>query len=156
MKRIAVLSCVLVLFLFMDTAVAQREVTGTAAMSQGHGGKLLVVILTGSEDPYKVEWGLRLALNAYTHPYGEKLLDDVKVLLFSRGVTIVNPRMPFYKDFQERLLALKRAGVEVAGCISGLQEMGLEKEAEEQGIKLVHASVYTSIRVGEGYAIMTF
>ena len=44
--------------------------------------KLLVVITSGPEDVNNVSWGLRMALNVHTHPYGEKRVDDVKVLLF--------------------------------------------------------------------------
>ena len=119
-------------------------------------GKLLVVILSGSEDPYRVRWGLRLALNAHTHPYGDRLLDDVKVLLFAQGVTIVNPNMPSYGEFENRLRALVDAGVEVAACVSIARNIGLEEAAEELGIKLVHASVYTAQHVADGYTIMTF
>lgn len=108
---------------------------------------MLVVIQSGSDNPYKVGWGLRMALNAYTHPYGEKFLDDVKVLLFPLGVTLVNPKMPFYDDFKKRLQALKKARVEVAACVSIARELGLEEDVEALGIKLVHASIYVSRRV---------
>ena len=47
-------------------------------------GKLLVVILSGSESLDKVLWGLQLALNAYMYSYGEKTLGGVKVLLETR------------------------------------------------------------------------
>ncbi len=119
-------------------------------------GRLLVVILSDSEDPYRVRWGLRLALNAHTHPYGDRLLDDVKVLLFVMGVSIVNPKMPFYEEFRDRIRDLVDAGVEVAACVSIARNMGLEEEAEGLGIKLVHASVYTAEHVADGYTVMTF
>jgi hypothetical protein len=119
-------------------------------------GKLLVVILSGSEDPYRVRWGLRLALNTHTHPYGDRLLDDVKVLLFAMGVSIVNPKMPFHEEFRDRLRVLMDAGVEVAACISIARNIGLEEEAENLGIKLVHASAYTAQHVVDGYTVMTF
>ena len=118
-------------------------------------GKLLVVILSG-EDQYKVQWGLRLALNAYRHPYGEKLVDDVKVLLFGLGCSIVNPKMPYHEKFKERINALTDADVEVATCVSIVKQISLEEESKVLGIKLVHASVYTSQCVSEGYTIMTF
>ena len=119
-------------------------------------GKLLVVILSGSEDIYRVRWGLRLALNTHTHPYGDRLLDDVKVLLFAMGVSIVNPKMPFYEEFRDRIRALVDAGVEVAACVSIARNIGLEEEAEGLGINLVHASAYTAQRVADGYTVMTF
>ena len=81
-------------------------------------GKLLFMIISGPESPNKVRWGLRMALNTYTHPYGEKLLDDVKVLLFCGGVSIVDPEASHYEDFKERLLDLEKAGVETASCVS--------------------------------------
>lgn len=118
-------------------------------------GKLLVVILSG-DDPYKVQWGLRLALNAHRHPYGEKLVDDVRVLLFGLGCSIVNPKMPYYETFRERIEALTDAGVEVATCVSIVKQISLEEESQVLGIKLVHASVYTAQCVKEGYTIMTF
>jgi hypothetical protein len=118
-------------------------------------GKLLVVILSG-DDSYKVQWGLRLALNAHRHPYGEKLVDEVKVLLFGLGCSIVNPKMPYYGKFKERINALTDAGVEVASCVSIVKQISLEEESQVLGIKLVHASVYTSQCVSEGYTIMTF
>jgi hypothetical protein len=118
-------------------------------------GKLLVVILSGN-DPYKVQWGLRLALNAHRHPYGEKLVDEVKVLFFGLGCSIVNPKMPYYETFKERINALTDAGVEVSTCVSIVKQISLEEESEVLGIKLVHASVYTSQCVSEGYTVMTF
>jgi hypothetical protein len=118
-------------------------------------GKLLVVIVSG-DDPYKVQWGLRLALNANRHPYGEKLVDDVKVLLFGLGCSIVNPKTPYYDLFKERLDALTDAGVDVATCVTIVNQLNLEEESQALGIKLVHASVYTSQCVSDGYAIMTF
>lgn len=119
-------------------------------------GKLLIVILSGPEEVNKIRWGLRMALNTYTHPYGEKILDDVKALLFCGGVSIVDPGNPHYGEFRERLLALKNAGVEVASCVSIAKPLGLEEETESLGINLVHASVYVSERVSEGYTVMTF
>jgi len=119
-------------------------------------GKLLFVINSGSENPSKVKWGLRMALNIHSHPYGEKILDDVRVLLFCGGVSIVEPGSPHYKEFRERLNALVEAGVEVASCISLAGPLGLEEETTSLGIRLVHASVYVAERVGEGYRIISF
>ena len=118
--------------------------------------KLLFMIISGPESPNKVRWGLRMALNTYTHPYGEKLLDDVKVLLFCGGVSIVDPEASHYEDFKERLLDLEKAGVETASCVSIAEPLGLEKETEKLGIKLVHASVYVAQSVSEGYTIVSF
>jgi len=90
-----------------------------------------VVIQTGSEDPYKGRWGLRLALNRYTNPYGERLLDEVKMLLFVMGVGIVNPNMPFHDEYKQRIQVLFEAGVEVAACVSIAGAIGFEKEVEK-------------------------
>jgi hypothetical protein len=117
--------------------------------------KLLVVILSG-DDQYKVQWGLRLALHAYKHPYGEKIIEDVRVLLFGMGCTIVNPKMPYYIEFKPRLQTLIDEGVEVATCVSIVKELDLEVDSKSLGLKLVHASVYISQCVSEGYTIMTF
>ncbi len=119
-------------------------------------GKLLFVINSGSESPSRVNWGLRMALNTHSHPYGEKILEDVKVLLFCGGVSIVDPASPHATEFRERLGELVGAGVEVASCISIAGPLGLEEETTALGIKLVHASVYVAQRVGEGYTIITF
>ena len=119
-------------------------------------GKLLFIINSGSESPSKVTWGLRMALNIHSHPYGEKMLEDVKVLLFCGGVSIVDPASPHATEFRERLGELVNAGVEVASCISITGPLGLEEETTELGIRLVHASVYVAERVDEGYTIITF
>ena len=119
-------------------------------------GKLLFVINSGSESPNKVNWGLRMALNTHSHPYDEKILEDVKVLLFCGGVSIVDPASPHATEFRERLSELVGAGVEVASCISIAEPLGLEEETTALGIELVHASVYVAERVGEGYTIITF
>jgi hypothetical protein len=156
MKRIALTVCTLLLACSVSVARAQQPGTAAAAASPSRTGKLLVTILTGPEDPYRVNWGLRIALNTFIHPYGDKELDDVCVLLFARGITIVDPKTPGFAEFRQRIEALRKAGVEVVGCISGLQELGLEKEAEALGIKPVHASVYVSTHTSEGYTIMTF
>ena len=119
-------------------------------------GKLLFVIISGPESPNKVRWGLRMALNTYTHPYGEKILDNVKVLLFCEGVSIVDQGSSHYKEFNEKLHDLVEAGVEVASCISIAKPLGLEEITKAKGITLVHASVYVAEQVSEGYTIMTF
>ncbi len=156
MKKIAFSLCAFVLACSVDVARAQQPAKAAGAASPAPTGRLLVTILTGPEDPYRVGWGLRIALHAFIHPYGEKELDNVCVLLFARGVTIVDPKVPSFSEFRERIEALKKAGVEVVACVSGLQELGLEKEAEALGIKAVHASVYVSTHTSEGYTIMTF
>jgi hypothetical protein len=156
MKKIAFSVCAFVLACSVNMTRAQQPAKAAAAAPQAPTGRLLVTILSGSEDPYRVGWGLRIALNAFTHPYGEKQLDNVSVILFSRGVTIVDPKTPYFNEFRQRIEALRKAGVEVVACVSGLQELGLEKEAEALGIKAVHASVYVSTRTSEGYTIMTF
>jgi hypothetical protein len=119
-------------------------------------GKLLFVINSGSESPSKVNWGLRMALNTHSHPYGEKILDDVRVLLFCGAVSIVDPASPHATEFRERLSALVSAGVEVASCISIAGPLGLEDETTALGIRLVHASVYVAERVDEGFTIISF
>jgi len=119
-------------------------------------GKLLIVILSGPEDVNRTRWALRMAMNMYTHPYGEKVLEDVKVLLFCSGVSIVDPSTPSYEELSRRLRDLKQSGVEVASCISIAEPLGLAVESKAQGIKLVHASVYVAEKVSEGYAVMTF
>jgi hypothetical protein len=119
-------------------------------------GKLLVVILAGPDDPERIKWGLRLALHCHSHPYGERLLNDVKVLLFGAGVSIIDPQNAFYAEFKERILALTDAGVEVAVCVSIASALGLEKQAEDLGLDLAHASVYTAKQVSRGYTIFSF
>ena len=41
-------------------------------------GKILFTIISGPKDINKARWGLRMALNTFTHPYGEKLIDEVR------------------------------------------------------------------------------
>jgi hypothetical protein len=120
------------------------------------GGKVLFIINSGPESPSKVLWGLRMALNIHSHPYGEKILEEVKVLLFCGGVSIVDPASSHSSEFRERLGELVGAGVEVASCISIARPLGLEEGTRELGIKMVHASVYVAERVSEGYTVITF
>lgn len=119
-------------------------------------GKILFVINSSPEEAKKVSWGLRMALNIYTHPYGEKLIDEVKVLLFCGGVQIVDPKTPHYQELRTRLLDLVEAGVEVVSCISLVIPLGLEEETLSLGIDCVHASVYVAQNVRDGFMIMTF
>jgi hypothetical protein len=67
----------------------------------------------------------------YTNSYGERLLDEVKMLLFVMGVGIVNPNMPFHDEYKQRIQTLFEAGVEVAACVSIAGAIGLEKEVEK-------------------------
>lgn len=119
-------------------------------------GKLLVTVVSGPDEPEKVLWGLRMALNTFIHPYGEQLLDDVEVLLFAEGVGIVDPNAPNVEEYRERLLHLEQAGVKVVACISIAENIGLVEEYEALDIELVHASAYVAQKVSEGYTIMTF
>lgn len=90
----------------------------------------------------------------HTHPYGEKIIDEVGVLLFCGGVKIVDPGAP--SEIHERLKELLEAGVEVASCISIAEPLGFDDITESMGIRLVHASAYVAERVSEGYTIITF
>ena len=119
-------------------------------------GKLLFVITSGPDEANKVSWGLRMALNVHTHPYGEKLVDEVRVLLFCGGVQIVDPSTPHYEELSKRLRALTEASVEVASCMSIALPLGLEEETRSLGVECVHASAYVAQCVSEGYTIMTF
>lgn len=119
-------------------------------------GKLLFVIVSGPDDVNRVSWGLRMALNTYTHPYGERILENVRVLLFCSGVSIVEPTGSHSEELREKIRKLVEAGVEVASCVSIAEPLGLVGESEELGVKLVHASVYVARCVSEGYAIITF
>jgi hypothetical protein len=119
-------------------------------------GKLLFVITSGPEEINKIRWGLRMALNIHTHPYGEKLIDEVKVLLFCGGVQIVDPKTPHYMELKTKLLDLLQAGVEVVSCMSIAIPLGLEEETRSLGIDCVHASVYVAKNVSDGFTVMTF
>lgn len=119
-------------------------------------GKLLFVITSGPENAYNVKWGLRMARNTWIHPYSEKLLDEVKVLLFGEGVQILNSKLPDSPEFEEAIIALKESGVDVVACISIAKPLGLEKEANSLGVRLVHASEYVARLVNEDYAVMNF
>ena len=119
-------------------------------------GKILFVITSGPEEVNKVSWGLRMALNVHTHPYGEKLVEEVRVLLFCGGVQIVDPSTPHYEELSKRLRDLSDAGVEVTSCMSIAVPMGLEEESRSLGVECVHASVYVAQSVSEGFTIMTF
>jgi hypothetical protein len=119
-------------------------------------GKLLFVFQTGPENRYNVLWGLRMAKNTWIHPYGDARLESVKVLLFGRGVSLLNPKLPESPEYEESILELVDAGVEVSACISIAEPQGLVGEAENLGVRLVHASQYLIDRVNEGYTIMNF
>ena len=119
-------------------------------------GNILFVITSGPDEVTKVSWGLRMALNVHTHPYGERLVDEVRVLLFCGGVQIVDPATPHHEELSKRLLDLREAGVEVASCMSIAVPMGLEEETRSLGVECVHASVYVARCVSEGFTIMTF
>jgi hypothetical protein len=97
-----------------------------------------------------------MAKNTWIHPYGEKMLEDVKFLLFGRGVGILNPKLAESPDLEESILGLIEAGVEVSACVSIAEPLGLTVEAESLGVKLVHASQYVAEKVSEGYTVMNF
>lgn len=118
-------------------------------------GKILFLIVSG-EDFNKVRWGLRMAYNVYTHPYGEKLIDDVKVLLFCSGVKIVDPTHPQYDEVKKRISDLTDVGIEVASCVSIAEPLGLVESSNLLGIQCVHASAYVAQCVSEGFTIITF
>lgn len=119
-------------------------------------GKLLFMITSGIKDVNKVRWGLRMALNTFTHPYGEKLIDEVRVLLFCDGVKIVDPSNRYYDEIRKRLQDLNQAGIEIASCISIAKPLGLMDNTNSLGIECVHASAYVAKCVHEGFTTITF
>lgn len=119
-------------------------------------GKLLFLITSGVDDVNKVRWGLRMALNTFTHPYGEKLIDEVRVLLFCDGVKIVDPSNRHYGEIRERLLDLKKEGVKVVSCVSIAEPLGLIDDTSSLGIECVHASEYVARCVHEGFTTISF
>jgi hypothetical protein len=119
-------------------------------------GKILFLLVSGLEDFNKVRWGLRMAYNVYTHPYGEKLIDEVKVLLFCDGVKIVDPAHRQYDEVKKRISDLIGAGIEVVSCVSIAEPLGLVESSNLLGIKCVHASAYVAGCVSNGYTTITF
>lgn len=97
-----------------------------------------------------------MALNVYTHPYGEKLIDDVRVLLFCDGVKIVDPNLKQFEEVQSRISDLREAGIEVASCVSIAEPLGLVDDSNMLGIQCVHASAYVAQCVSEGFTTITF
>jgi hypothetical protein len=118
-------------------------------------GKILFLIVSGN-DFNKVRWGLRMAHNVYTHPYGEKLIDKVKVLLFCSGVKIVDPTHPQYDEVKKRISDLTDVGIEVVSCVSIAEPLGLVEASNMLGAKCVHASAYVAECVSKGYTTITF
>jgi hypothetical protein len=119
-------------------------------------GKILFTIISGPEDINKARWGLRMALNTFTHPYGEKLIDEVRVLLFCDGVKQVDPAHRHYSDVKERIDDLVNAGIEVVSCVSIAEPYGLLEASKSLGVECVHASAYVAQCVSEGFTTMTF
>ena len=119
-------------------------------------GKILFMIISGIEGINKARWGLRMALNTYTHPYGDKLIDEVRVLLFCDGVKLVDPSSQHYSEIRERILDLVQAGMDVVSCVSIAEPLGLVDETSSLGIECVHASEYVAKCVSEGFNTITF
>ena len=119
-------------------------------------GKILFVIISGPESINKARWGLRMALNTFTHPYGEKIIDEVRVLLFCDGVKLVDPSNRHYSEIQERITDLRNTGIEVVSCVSIAEPNGLVDVTSSLGVSCVHASVYVAQCVSEGFTTMTF
>jgi hypothetical protein len=119
-------------------------------------GKILFTIISGPKDINKARWGLRMALNTFTHPYGEKLIDEVRVLLFCDGVKLVDPSSRHFSEVKERIDDLVNAGIEVASCVSIAEPLGLVDVSNSLGIQCVHASAYVAQCVSEGFTSMTF
>ena len=119
-------------------------------------GKILFIIQSGEDNTNMAFWGMRMALNTFIHPYGDKVIDDVKVLLFADGVNLVNKETASYNQFRERLLHLEQAGIEVVSCVSIATQLGLLEEYKELDIPLVHASAYVAEHVSRGYTVLNF
>lgn len=119
-------------------------------------GKLLFVINSGPENINRVRWGLRMALAIHNHPYGDKILDEVKVLLFCGGVKNVDPSSRHYDELSRMFRDLLKAGVEVVSCVSIAKPLGLEEDTRFLGIKCVHASVYVAQSISDGFRIISF
>jgi hypothetical protein len=119
-------------------------------------GKILFTIISGLEDINKARWGLKMALNTYTHPYGEKLIDEVRVLFFCDGVKLVDPSSRYYSEVKERIDDLVDVGIDVVSCVSIAEPLGLVEVNNSLGIECVHASAYVAQCVSEGFVTMTF
>lgn len=77
------------------------------------------------------------------------------MLLFIRVVGTVNPNMPFYDEYKQRIQTLFEAGVEVAACVSIARAFGLEKEQKNRN-QIRRTSVHDEEHVSQVYTIMTF
>lgn len=109
--------------------------------------KVLVIILSGEDDPRRVEKGLTFAMKS------KKLgmLNDVKVLLWGPGVDILKSQQfdGFIKD-------LKSEGVIVSACVSDIKRSGLDSEISKEAVKAAGAAVFISDSVMDGYQVITF
>ena len=119
-------------------------------------GKILFVIISGPENINKARWGLRMAHNTFTHPYGERIIDEVRVLLFCDGVKLVDPSNRHHSKIKERIEDLINAGIEIVSCVSIAEPNGLVDVTNSLGIKCVHASAYVAQCVSESFTTMTF
>ncbi len=119
-------------------------------------GKILFMIISGPEDINKASWGLRMAHNTFTHPYGEQLIDEVRVLLFCDGVKLVDPSSRYYSEIKQRVEDLLQVGIEVVSCVSIAEPLGLVDLSNSLGVECVHASAYVAQSVSEGFNTITF
>ena len=119
-------------------------------------GKILFTIISGPNNINKARWGLRMALNTFTHPYGEKIIDEVRVLLFCDGVKLIDPSSKHYTEVKERINDLVKAGVKVVSCVSIAKPYGLVEMNNSLGVECVHASAYVAQCVSEGFTTITF
>ena len=110
-------------------------------------GKILVLVLSGPENTFRVASGLGFAYAA--HRQGA----EVKVIFFADGV-----RVPLeterYPQLAERLRDLTQAGILPVVCKRNLEV--LEKPTELPGFDVHYIADDLVRAAGEGFAIISF
>ncbi len=113
---------------------------------------LLLLVADPERDAERCEAGLLLALNSRR----TDMLDEVRVLLFGRGVRVLDAETDERGRFSELLERLAECEVEVVACTGSLLEQGLGGAARDAGVAAAGAQVYVAGRIAEGFSVVTF
>lgn len=139
---------------FIAAAVlALASLAGGLAFSAKPHGKIVLVGLTGLEDPHKVEAPYKHArIMAQTHR-----LEQVAVVVYGRAVKALSTKEKIPPEIDEQIKAAHAAGIPIFVCENALKKAGIALEdVRPEATPVPSGAAKTAELVSEGFTTLQY